>query len=236
MEIFNLASKALLSFLSPVLYFFLNSKQNEKQEKFCLQNGLEVLIIQNRNLKNSKLVLHLDVGNIYDPPEMPGFTHLVEHLISHRSSKYTKKNEIMKFVSDTHSYISISTGKERMEFDVITNESKLMKIADMIAWAVHDPLFDEEDIKNEIEVINQEYKGYLKNELHLRGRLKEMAIDKSFPEHLFLCGSKETLTVDNIQTKLKEYHSKHFTPDRMKLVICRKILLKNLRKLLKFSI
>lgn len=222
MEIFNLASKALLSFLSPVLYFFLNSKQNEKQEKFCLQNGLEVLIIQNRNLKNSKLVLHLDVGNIYDPPEMPGFTHLVEHLISHRSSKYTKKNEIMKFVSDTHSYISISTGKERMEFDVITNESKLMKIADMIAWAVHDPLFDEEDIKNEIEVINQEYKGYLKNELHLRGRLKEMAIDKSFPEHLFLCGNKETLTVDNIQTKLKEYHSKHFTPDRMKLVICSK--------------
>ena len=196
-----------------------------------MENGLEVLVIQNQNLIHSKLIIQLDVGSIYDPSEVPGLSHLIEHIRAHRSSKYTKRNELLAFHSVPRSHLAISTSKERMTFSLTINDTKLCKSADMVAWPLHEPLFNENDIKNEIGVIDQELKGYLKDELLIKSRLNEIAIDKSFPEHSFICGNKKTLSVSNIAEILKEHHKKHFNPDRMKLVIYSRSSIEDLKKI-----
>ena len=195
------------------------SINDDKFEKIILENGLEVLLIHNPNFKNSSIHLTMDAGDIYSPEEAPGLAHLCEHMLCQSSSKYREINQLINFKSRISADLTFNTMKETMTLNLRLSKNELKNAVDRVVWSLHDPLFEKECIENEIKVIDQEFYLYLNNISWIRNELISQAIDKDFPEHSFLCGNKSTLSVSGIQEKLKEFHSKHFHPDRMKLVI-----------------
>ena len=217
----------------PIIYILQRDSSDKLIKKLTLDNGLDVLLVHDKNFKNSFVHIAVDAGHIYNPKNYPGLAHLCEHEIIYQSSEYPEQNSLLNFSHKCFGSVKAFTRKENMTFHLKFSEKYIKKAVDMLAWALCDPLFLEENLEGEINVVDQEFHGYLNKPEWQLTRLTSFAIDESFPEHTEACGNKETLSVPGLHQELKEFHLKHFTPDRMKLVICSKLPMKELTMMAK---
>lgn len=195
---------------------------NQKFEKIVLSNELEVVLFSNKKFKNSTITLIADAGNIYSPKEAPGLAHLIEHTLFHNSSKYPEYDYLKQFVEMNSGFINAFTSTEIMSFFAQISDAELEKLADILAWAIHSPLFQVQNIQNEVKVVEQEFKHTFNKQYATENALLNEVLDPKFPEHLFLCGNKETLMKPDIEKYIREFYEKHISADRMQLVICSK--------------
>lgn len=202
-----------------------------EKDEFFLDNGLEVVIVKNEKFKESSIRLVVDAGNIYSPLDMPGLAHLLEHILTHNSTKYPEINYLSNFIQTYSGFFNASTTSETVQFFFQIADDEFEKAADILAWAISSPLWKKENIQAEIKVVDEEFRQYMKNTFRMRNAIISMAIDESFPESFFSIGNKETLLKPDIENKLKEFYTKYFTANRMKLIICSKKSRKDLKNI-----
>ena len=229
---YKLTTVFCLVVFSTIIIFYLKFyNKNANDIEIVLNNGLKVLLCENQNIEKTSFYIQIDVGAINGPPEAAGLAHLLEHMIILRSSKYPEPNALITLGNSNPNSLSVISSREKMIFDCKIDDIQAFKIADMLANSLTNPIFDQKNIENEINVIEQEYNHRSVNSKYKIYRLIELAIEKEFPESIFLIGNKETLSVDNVKELLEKLHSENFTPDRIKLVIQGKQSLKELKKL-----
>ncbi|KAG6008577.1 hypothetical protein E4U21_004217 [Claviceps maximensis] len=203
-----------------------------------LENDLEALLVHDPETDKASAALDVKVGNFSDEDGMPGMAHAVEHLLFMGTKKFPVENEYNQYLSSnsgssnaytastsTNYYFEVAAKPADDENPSDQNPSPLYGALDRFAQFFIEPLFLSSTLDRELRAVDSENKKNLQND---RWRLHQLEKTLSNPKHPychFSTGNLEVLkTIPesqgiNVRQKFIEFHAKHYSANRMKLVV-----------------
>lgn len=148
------------SFVLSILFLLLLWKiefsfPQEKLHRFSLENGMRVILQENRNVPVVSLQIWVNVGSADERDEEAGMCHFIEHMIFKGTQK-RKVREMAREIESLGGYINAYTSYDQTVF-YITIASRYAGVAlDILSDAIQNSTFDPEELEREREVILEE--------------------------------------------------------------------------------
>ncbi len=194
------------------------SVATEKIKKVVLDNGLTVLICQQRNAPKVLVQIGYDVGSAIESAGERGLAHLLEHMIFKGTSLLTEGDIdaiARKYGADFNAFTSNDMTSYFFEADSQNWEHFLPVLADCMQNA----RFDDQHLASEVKAVIQELRMYRDSHFHM---MLEHAFTTLFPAnhpyHFPIIGYKEDLA-DLSGARLKAFYDKYYHPSRAVLCI-----------------
>ncbi|RBR05200.1 uncharacterized protein FIESC28_11410 [Fusarium coffeatum] len=203
-----------------------------------LDNELEALLVHDPKTDKASAALDVNVGNFSDESDVPGMAHAVEHLLFMGTKKFPTENEYGQYILDnsgsynaytyptsTNYHFDISAKSDKDQEPSDTNPSPLRGALDRFAQFFIEPLFLYETLDRELNAVNSEHKNNLQDDDWRLEQLEKSLSNPEHPFHLFGTGNYEVLKTlpeargINVRDKFIEFHDKHYSANRMKLVV-----------------
>ncbi|PON27902.1 insulysin [Trichoderma gamsii] len=203
-----------------------------------LENELEALLVHDPETDKASAALDVNVGNFSDEDGMPGMAHAVEHLLFMGTKKFPIENEYGQYLSansgssnaytastSTNYYFDVAAKPANDENPSATNPSPLREALDRFAQFFIEPLFLSSTLDRELKAVDSENKKNLQNDTWRLHQLDKSLSNPKHPYCHFSTGNLEVLkTIPeasgiNVRDKFIEFHAKHYSANRMKLVI-----------------
>ncbi|KAK2769677.1 a-pheromone processing metallopeptidase ste23 [Colletotrichum kahawae] len=203
-----------------------------------LSNKLEALLVHDPETDKASAALDVNVGNFSDEEDMPGVAHAVEHLLFMGTRKFPIENEFSRYLAINFGSHNACTGETstNYHFDVsakpannmeasASNPSPFEGALDRFAQFFIEPLFLKSTLDRELCVIDSEHKKNIRSD---EWRLEQLNKSLSNPKHPFSyfdTGNLEVLKAHpeakgiDVRDKVMEFHEKHYSANRMKLVV-----------------
>ncbi|KAF2587742.1 hypothetical protein F2Q68_00046769 [Brassica cretica] len=188
-----------------------------------LSNRLTVLIISDSSAMSSTAAMTVRFGSINDPPDMMGIAHLIEHMLLRGSTENPgENNDFRSFVKMNGGRVFAVTDMEHSGFSFEIDTPYFQAGLKRFAKSFISPLMDVEDLKSEINTINQEWFGWKFRDVARLERLFAHTTHVDHPFHRFTMGNKRSLS--NLEPKIirdaaLKLFVKHFVASCMKLVV-----------------
>ncbi|KAH7111606.1 Metalloenzyme, LuxS/M16 peptidase-like protein [Dactylonectria macrodidyma] len=203
-----------------------------------LENELEALLVHDPETDMASAALDVNVGSFSDEPGMPGMAHAVEHLLFMGTKKFPTENEYTQYLSDHAGSFNAYTSKTSTNFffDVAAkpgndenpsdiNPSPLREALDRFAQFFIEPMFLPSTLDRELEAVDSENNKNLQNDTRRLHQLEKSLSNPNHPYSHFSTGNFEVLKTlpeargINVRDKFIEFHTKHYSANRMKLVV-----------------
>ncbi|KAH8805629.1 Metalloenzyme, LuxS/M16 peptidase-like protein [Xylogone sp. PMI_703] len=201
-----------------------------------LSNKLEVLLVHDAQTDKASAAMDVNVGNFSDEEDLSGTAHAVEHLLFMGTKKYPVENAYSQYLSansgSSNAYTAATSTNYYFEVAAKASEkadpsepSPLYGALDRFAQFFIDPLFLDSTLDRELRAVDSENKKNLQND---QWRLHQLDKSLSNPKHPychFSTGNLEVLkTIPesrgiDVRQKFIEFHERHYSANRMKLVI-----------------
>jgi len=157
------------------------------------------------------------IGSAYEPLELRGISHFLEHMLF-------KKNKFSPKMTNKLDEIGISynaaTSREHTYYECHGNNTQIKDIILLLFMIFTQPIFDEQDVNKEREVIFEEMKG---DKMSYKKKLFEIIIKKMYENKhegysLPIIGDVNTLNTINASS-LKKFFDTYYHYDNSVLVI-----------------
>ena len=208
---------------TPVSSSIIKSKNDTRNyETFTFKNGMEVLLASDANLSQTAVSLTVGVGQYQDPLAQPGLAHYLEHMIFMGSKKYPEPDALMKLVKANNGFINAMTEAQQTTFYLKVANNKFEQALSMLSAAIQAPLFKQSFAKKELNAINAEWSAAKESDGFAMQRVNALTSAKNHPMHHLGIGNLATLKDkknSNLQTELKAFYQKYYSPNIMKLAI-----------------
>src|SRR5690625_6423711 len=111
---FTLILVGCASFTSAPASVVVETSDNDAREyrHVVLDNGLEVMLVNDANTEVSAVSLSVGVGSYHNPPEFQGLAHYLEHMLFLGTEKYPEPNELQNFLAENARSEERRVGKE----------------------------------------------------------------------------------------------------------------------------
>ncbi|KJZ78997.1 hypothetical protein HIM_01770 [Hirsutella minnesotensis 3608] len=203
-----------------------------------LENELEALLVHDPETDKSSAALDVNVGNFSDEEGMPGMAHAVEHLLFMGTKKFPIENEYGQYLSansgssnaytactSTNYFFDVAAKPANDQDPSDTNPSPLREALDRFAQFFIEPLFLSSTLDRELRAVDSENKKNLQNDVWRLHQLEKSLSNPKHPYCHFSTGNFEVLKTlpesrgINVRDKFIEFHDKHYSANRMKLVV-----------------
>ncbi|MDP3150964.1 MAG: pitrilysin family protein [Ignavibacteria bacterium] len=190
-------------------------------KKYSLQNGLEVILYQDKSLPIAVVNLWYNVGSSRDPMNKTGLAHLFEHMMF-QGSKHVKKGEHFKFIQDNGGTLNASTS-----FDVTNYFEKIPSdFLETALWLESDRMgffleaLTDETLANQIEVVKNERLERYDNQPYglTWQKLFGLLYNESHPYHAPTIGLMDHILSYN-QKDVSDFCNTYYQPRNASLVI-----------------
>ncbi|NTV03165.1 MAG: insulinase family protein [Chlorobiaceae bacterium] len=178
-----------------------------------LPNGLRLLSNHVPYVHSVTLGVWINAGSREDPAGLEGLAHFIEHAVF----KGTRKRdyvEIARCIEQTGGYIDAWTTKEQTCIYVRCLREHLALAFDLLADLVRDPVFPEDELAKEKEVVLEEIAGVNDTPEEL---IFEDFDRRSFPGHSLataILGTEESIgRID--EADLRRFMKRHYVPGKM---------------------
>ncbi|KAJ3314134.1 hypothetical protein HDV04_000906 [Boothiomyces sp. JEL0838] len=205
----------------------LKSHQLQDMEigKIRLSNGLNAVLISDKNTPITSAALSVDAGSWHDG-RYEGTAHFLEHMLFLGTKKYPSESEYKRYISDANGSLNGYTANDHsLYYFQNINPNKLVGALDRFSRFFYEPLFNENCVEREmigkiglISAVDEEYK---KNILSDGWRALHVRKELSNPDHPFAgfnTGNLETMKLID-QQYLKNWFSTHYNSNLMNLVV-----------------
>lgn len=191
---------------------------NVNFEKFTLDNGLVVILRQDKKVPVVAVNVGYHVGSKNESPGKTGFAHLFEHLMF-EGSKNVKKGEFDKFISLAGGYNNAFTTEDLTNYFEVLPSNQL----ELALWLESDRMLQfsvtEEALKTQREVVKEEKRWRIDNRPYgdAPTRIQELL----FPYgqyHWPVIGSMADLDSATMED-VRDFFEKYYRPDNAVLVI-----------------
>ena len=122
-----------------------------------LPNGLVVISELMRNFRSVTLGMWIRTGSRYEPAELKGISHFLEHMVF-KGTEHRNVEEIARAVDRVGGMMDAFTTKETACFSAKVLDEHLPTVFDVLADLLLRPLFAEEEIVRERQVVLEEIK------------------------------------------------------------------------------
>lgn len=214
-----------------------SSHDKSKYRHITLPNGLQALLVSDANIDKSSAALNVNVGNFYDPQELPGLAHFLEHLLFLGTEKYPGENEYSQFLSKHGGHSNAYTANENTNYFFEVASSHFKEALDRFAQFFIAPTFNPSGTQRELLAVDSENKKNLRNDGWRSQQLQKHLSNPLHPFHHFGTGNKETLgSIPEglgiiTRDRIISFYKNHYSATIMKLVLYGKEDLDTLQKM-----
>src|SRR5215471_17912237 len=125
-----------------------------------LANGLRVSTAEMPHMSSVCVGLWVGVGSRYEPAELNGVCHFIEHLLFKGTKKRSAK-EISQAVEGIGGYLNAFTSEEATCFHARAGHDRFDQLLDVLMDMLLNSKFDPVELEKEREVIKEEMAMYL---------------------------------------------------------------------------
>lgn len=198
-------------------------------EKFTLDNGLRVIVHEDKTTPMAVLNVMYDVGARDENPEQTGFAHLFEHLMFGGSINIDSYDEPLQMAGGennayttndlTNYYIQLPS--ENLETAFWLESDRMLSLA-----------FNEKSLETQRKVVSEEFKEHYLNKPYGDAWHKMRELAYSTHPYRWMTIGKELSHVENAQLQdVKNFFFKHYTPANAILCVAGNVELANVKSL-----
>ena len=166
--------------------------KNEVYQISRLKNGLTVATADMPHMTSVSLGLWIGIGARYEPPEINGVCHFIEHLLFKGTKKRSAK-EISQAVEGIGGYMNAFTSEDATCFHSRACHDRFDELLDVLMDMLLNSKFDRVDIEKEREVIKEELAMYLDQPQHQVQELLNATLWPNQPLGRPITGTDKTL-------------------------------------------
>lgn len=183
--------------------------------------------------KLAAVALCIDVGSWYDPKDIQGLSHFLEHMIFMGSEKFPKENEFDEFVSTNGGSDNALTECEYTMFYFDIVEEHLAGAIERFAQLFVSPLMLKDSMEREMQAVESEFQNNLNDD---DTRIMQLCASiANGPISTFTWGNlktlKEGISNDKLYSAVHDFRRKHYLANRMHLCVESSLSLDDLQKL-----
>ncbi|MDQ2720374.1 MAG: insulinase family protein [Bacteroidota bacterium] len=198
-------------------------------EKFVLDNGLRVIVHEDKSTPMAVLDVMYDVGARDEEPHRTGFAHLFEHLMFGGSINIESYDEPLQMAGgENNAYTTNDLTNYYLQLPAENLETGFWLESDrMLSLG-----FNENSLDVQRKVVSEEFKEHYINKPYgdVWHKLRELAY-KEHPYKWMTIG-KELSHVENAQLQdVKDFFSKHYTPSNAILTVAGNVTTERVKEL-----
>jgi zinc protease len=183
-----------------------------------LANGLEVIVVENHGVPLATIEIDVKNGAYTQSPEYAGLAHMYEHMFFKASRAYPEPEQFVARASELGAVFNGTTGEERVNYYVTIPSDSLEGGMRFMAASLRAPLFREDELSREKEVVLGEYD---RNEASPGFALQSEMTRRLYPGQF---SRKNTIgDRDVIRTvtseKMREIQRRYYVPNNSALVV-----------------
>lgn len=180
-----------------------------------LKNGLTVLH-EKRDVSVTTMLLGVKYGSRYETEDEKGIAHFIEHLCFKGTDKRNAK-QIAEEIENIGGALNAFTSEDVTAYHAKFPSENLAKVGEVIFDIFFNPIFPEEEVKKEAEVICEEIKMYYDNpRAYVLDQIKSQLYEKPFG--MFIAGTQE-IVKGLTRKKLLEKHRSIYCPSNAVLIV-----------------
>ena len=187
-------------------------------EQYTLDNGLRVVLNQDKSVPVVSVSVYYDVGSRNEPEGRTGFAHLFEHMMF-QGSENVPKAAHFQFISNAGGTMNGTTSSERTNYFETLPASELP----LALWLESDRMrslnVTQENLDNQREAVKEEKRLRYDNQPYVNGflRLFEMSFKNPSNAHSTI-GSMEDLDAATVED-VREFFRVYYAPNNAVLSI-----------------
>lgn len=198
-----------------------------------LKNNIKYALVCDDNIDNTYISIVVKVGTFYDPKDYNGLAHFLEHMLFMGSKKYPNNKYYFNRLNEHNGNSNAYTfGTTTMYYFNVHNDG-VLEMIDIFSQFFIDPLFDQDSINQEINIINNEHINNIDNYRWQREQLLLDLTDENSVTNNFGTGSLKTLKHDDIREKMIDFYKKYYTTDNISICIVSSFSIKKQLAILK---
>jgi len=183
-----------------------------------LDNGMQVLLMHDRDVDHSAAAVSVGVGSLYDPKDKMGLAHYLEHMLFLGTEKFPKVGSFKDYLNSNSGRSNAYTADDITNYFLQVRHEAFEGAMERFSDFFRAPLFDKKYAEREVNAVNSEFD---KNKLQDGWRanyVEDLVSEKGHPIQKFSIGNKETLAGDN-RPALLAFHKKYYAASNMRLVM-----------------
>jgi len=191
-----------------------------------LDNGLQILFIEDKKSLISTANMYVNVGSVDNPDDTPGLAHFLEHMLFMGSSKYPDVTHFKTFIT-THGGNTNAYTAHTYTYYYFSVTNNILEGLNIFSNFFVSPLFNKKYVEKEVSAVNSEHNKNINNDgWRMFSLFKKFFNDKDKKNSNFGCGTKETLLQNNdielLENKLKKFFEEYYSAEKMVLIVSHK--------------
>ncbi|HET6616703.1 MAG TPA: pitrilysin family protein [Gemmatimonadota bacterium] len=208
------AVAALLAVAAP-----LAAQEELRIQKTTLDNGLEVIVIENPAVPLVTIELDVKNGAYTETPDYNGLSHLYEHMFFKANRTIPSQEEYLERVNELGAAWNGTTSTERVNYYVTVGVDSLEPAMQFMEDAIRYPLFDQAELERERPVVLGEYDRNESNPFFHLGRATDTLLwSPEYYSRKNVIGNREII-ITTTQEKMRTIQARFYVPNNTALIL-----------------
>ena len=198
-----------------------------------LDNGLKALLVSTPESDKAAAAMTVAVGSGDDPAGREGLAHFLEHMLFLGTEPYPEAGEYQAYISRNGGSHNAFTAHGQTTYFYEVDNTAMAGALDRFAPFFISPTFDEQYVEREKNAVHAEYKSKYKDDFRRIFSAEKQAMNPQHPFASFSTGNLDTLADregSTIRDELLDFYAKHYSSDRMTLVLAGNYSLEQLQQ------
>jgi secreted Zn-dependent insulinase-like peptidase len=187
-----------------------------------LDNALKVILVSDPATDMAAASLSVNVGSGADPADRAGLAHFLEHMLFLGTAKYPQPGEYKDFISRHGGGENAYTAADETNYFFEIGAGQLEPALDRFAQFFIAPLFNQEYVQREREVVHSEYLGRRTDDARRIQAAVQQVMNPAHPYASFAVGNLETLADrpgSDVRAELLAFYDRHYSANLMALTV-----------------
>jgi zinc protease len=210
--------KYILLFQLLIVLSSLSFSQKYGITTHVLDNGLEVIVVENHSVPLVTVELDVKNGSYTESPEYDGLSHLYEHMFFKANAKIPSQEAYMERLRELGATFNGTTSEERVNYFITFPKDSLEQGLVFMYDAATSPLFLEQELINERPVVTGEYdRGEANPFFHLNRAVSEKVWWKYYSRKNVI-GDREVILTTTPE-KMQIIQNRFYVPNNSALLL-----------------
>jgi insulysin len=198
-----------------------------------LGNKLEALLISDSSADKSAAAMDVRVGSLFDPPQLQGLAHFLEHMLFLGTDKFPNEDEYQSYLARHGGMSNAFTADNHTCYFFNVAPEHLEGALDRFGQFFISPLFTQSATDREINAVHSEHSKNVQEDMWRQYQLmRTICFDPHHPAHHFSTGNKETL--GNVpRSALLNFHKSWYSANVSRLAVLGKDSLDDLESMVR---
>ncbi|MFN2635525.1 MAG: M16 family metallopeptidase [Gemmatimonadaceae bacterium] len=187
-------------------------------QRKVLANGLEVIVVENHGVPLATVEIDVKNGSFTQSPEFEGLAHMYEHMFFKANAKYSQPNQFWDRASDLGAMFNGSTQEERVNYYMTVPAEKLGDAIELVASAIETPLFRQDELERERQVVIGEYDEKESSPFFALNREMDKRLYPGNYSRKNTMGDRQVI-LTTTQQKMRTIQKKYYVPNNSALIV-----------------